>query len=153
MENTVYDYIEETPDSTIKEIAQKTGITEDQVRHRIKKEGDRIIKTTGRPARYSTDPDYDIENEMSDIKEEADIEDLEEAIKKDKPKRKILTSQAQLNKMVDNCWVFEIKMEYSKKERYWIFTKGDVQRKVKSKDLPAIRINLSEWIKENFIKK
>lgn len=52
--------------------------------------------------------------------------------------------------MVDNCWVFEIKMEYSKKERYWIFTKGDVQRKVKSKDLPAIRINLSEWMEKNF---
>ena len=107
----IYDYIEENPDSTIKEIAQKTGITEDQVRHRIKKEGDRIIKTIGRPARYSTDPDYNIENEMSDIEEEADIEDLEKAIKEYKPNRKILTSQSQLNKMANNCWVLEIKME------------------------------------------
>ena len=155
MDNTVYEYIKQNPDSSIKLIALHNQLSEDQVRYKIKALGEKLIKSLGRPARYSIMPQEHIdssilEEEFEDIKEEADIEDLEEAIKKDKPKRKILTSQAQLNKMVDNCWVFEIKMEYSKKERYWIFTKGDVQRKVKSKDLPAIRINLSEWMEKNF---
>jgi len=155
MDNTVYEYIKQNPDSSIKLIALHNQLSEDQVRYKIKALGGKLIKSLGRPARYSIMPQEHIdssilEEEFEDIKEEVDIEDLEEAIKKDKPKRKILTSQAQLNKMVDNCWVFEIKMEYSKKERYWIFTKGDVQRKVKSKDLPAIRINLSEWMEKNF---
>ncbi len=155
MDNTVYEYIKQNPDSSIKLIALHNQLSEDQVRYKIKALGEKLIKSLDRPARYSIMPQEHIdssilEEEFEDIKEEADIEDLEEAIKKDKPKRKILTSQAQLNKMVDNCWVFEIKMEYSKKERYWIFTKGDVQRKVKSKDLPAIRINLSEWMEKNF---
>ena len=155
MDNTVYEYIKQNPDSSIKLIALHNQLSEDQVRYKIKALGEKLIKSLGRPARYSIMPQEHIdssilEEEFEDIKEEVDIEDLEEAIKKDKPKRKILTSQAQLNKMVDNCWVFEIKMEYSKKERYWIFTKGDVQRKVKSKDLPAIRINLSEWMEKNF---
>ena len=155
MDNTVYEYIKQNPDSSIKLIALHNQLSEDQVRYKIKALGEKLIKSLDRPARYSIMPQEHIdssilEEEFEDIKEEADIEDLEEAIKKDKPKRKILTSQAQLNKMVDNCWVFEIKMEYSKKERYWIFTKGDVQRKVKSKDLPTIRINLSEWMEKNF---
>ena len=155
MDNTVYEYIKQNPDSSVKHIAYCTELSEDQVRYQIKTLGETLIKSLSRPAKYSIMPQEHIdasilEEEFEDIKEVADIEDLEEAIKKDKPKRKILTSQAQLNKMVDNCWVFEIKMEYSKKERYWIFTKGDVQRKVKSKDLPAIRINLSEWMEKNF---
>ena len=156
MDNTVYEYIKQNPDSSIKLIALHNQLSEDQVRYKIKALGEKLIKSLGRPARYSIMPQEHIdssilEEEFEDIKEEADIEDLEEAIKKDKPKRKILTSQKQLNEMADNCMILgNIDMEYSKKERYWIFTKGDVQRKVKSKDLPAIRINLSEWIKENF---
>ena len=156
--NIPFDYLKENESSTVKDISEGLALTTDQVRYLLIKglDNEEIIKITGRPARYSINPEYDLEEqfEVMDSELEADIEDLEEAIKKDKPKRKNLNPQKQLNEMADNCMILgNIDMEYSKKERYWIFTKGDIQRKVKSKDLPAIRINLSEWIKENFIKK
>ena len=167
MNNTVYEYIKENPDSSVKQISHYTELSEDSVRYQIKTLKETLIKSPGRPARFSINSEHlgvvNLEEEFEEMKLEenevdvidvakelADIADLEKAIKKDKPKRKILTSQAQLNKMVDNCWVFEIKMEYSRNERYWIFTKGEIQIKVKSKELPAIRTNLSKWIKENF---
>lgn len=166
MNNTVYEYIKENPDSSVKQISHYTELSEDSVRYQIKTLKETLIKSPGRPARFSINSEHlgvvvnleeefekmklEENEEVIDSELEADIEDLEKAIKKDKPKRKILTSQAQLNKMVDNCWVFEIKMEYSRNERYWIFTKGEIQIKVKSKELPAIRTNLSKWIKENF---
>ena len=99
----IFDFIKENPDSSVKHIAYCTELNEDQVRYQIKAQGDKLRKSLSRPARFSINPEYDLEKQFEDIKEETDIEDLEEAIKKDKPKRKILTSQAQLNKMVDNC--------------------------------------------------
>ena len=155
MNNTVYEYIKENPDSSVKQISHYTELTEDSVRYQIKTLKETLIKSPGRPARFSINSEHlgvvvNLEKEFEEMKIETDIADLEEAIKKDKPKRKILTSQAQINKMVDHCWTFEITMEYSRNERYWIFTKGEIQIKVKSKELPAIRTNLSKWIKENF---
>lgn len=161
MNNTVYEYIKENPDSSVKQISHYTELTEDSVRYQIKTLKETLIKSPGRPARFSINSEHlgvvvNLEEEFEEMKIETDIADLEEAIKKDKPKRKILTSQAQLNKMVDSCWDSKVKMKYSREERYWIFTKGsswtegEIQIKVKSKELPDIRTNLSKWIKENF---
>ena len=153
MDNTVYEYIKDNPDSSVKQISHYTDLTEDSVRYQIKILGEKLIKSLSRPARYSITPEghmINLEEEIMDSELEADIEDLEEAIKKDKPKRKILTSQVQLNKMVESCWTSKVKMEYSRKDRSWIFRKDKTLRLVRSKDLPTIRTNLSKWLKENF---
>ena len=147
----IHEYLKRNEKSTVKDISKGLTLTEDQVRYQLIKglDNEEVIKIEGRPARYS----INIENEVDVIdvaKELADIADLEKAIKKDKPKRKILNPQGQINKMVDNCWVFEIPMKYSKEEKYWVFAKGKIQIKVKSKELPSIRENLSGWMKENF---
>lgn len=147
----IHEYLKRNEKSTVKDISKSLTLTEDQVRYQLIKglDNEEVIKIEGRPARYS----INIENEVDVIdvaKELADIADLEKAIKKDKPKRKILNPQGQINKMVDNCWVFEITMKYSKEEKYWVFAKGKIQIKVKSKELPSIRENLSKWMKENF---
>ena len=147
----IHEYLKRNEKSTVKDISKGLTLTEDQVRYQLIKglDNEEVIKIGERPARYS----INIENEVDVIdvaKELADIADLEKAIKKDKPKRKILNPQGQINKMVDNCWVFEITMKYSKEEKYWVFAKGKIQIKVKSKELPSIRENLSGWMKENF---
>lgn len=147
----IHEYLKRNEKSTVKDVSKSLTLTEDQVRYQLIKglDNEEVIKIEGRPARYS----INIENEVDVIdvaKELADIADLEKAIKKDKPKRKILNPQGQINKMVDNCWVFEITMKYSKEEKYWVFAKGKIQIKVKSKELPSIRENLSGWMKENF---
>lgn len=147
----IHEYLKRNEKSTVKDVSKSLTLTEDQVRYQLIKglDNEEVIKIEERPARYS----INIENEVDVIdvaKELADIADLEKAIKKDKPKRKILNPQGQINKMVDNCWVFEITMKYSKEEKYWVFAKGKIQIKVKSKELPSIRENLSGWMKENF---
>ena len=147
----IHEYLKRNEKSTVKDISKSLTLTEDQVRYQLIKglDNEEVIKIEERPARYS----INIENEVDVIdvaKELADIADLEKAIEKDKPKRKILNPQGQINKMVDNCWVFEITMKYSKEEKYWVFAKGKIQIKVKSKELPSIRENLSKWMKENF---
>lgn len=163
----IHEYLKRNEKSTVKDISKSLTLTEDQVRYQLIKglDNEEVIKIEGRPARYSINIENEVdvidvakeladivnlEEEFEEMKIETDIADLEEAIKKDKPKRKILNPQGQINKMVDNCWVFEITMKYSKEEKYWVFAKGKIQIKVKSKELPSIRENLSKWMKENF---
>ena len=147
---SIFNFIKENPDSSVKHIVYCTELSQDQVRYQIKTQGDKLRKSLSRPARFSVNPKYDIDQLMEDVEEGVDIKDLEEAIKKDKPKRKILTSQVQLDKMVREFHSHDIKMEYSRQERYWNFNKGWIEIKIKSKELPNIRINLLKWMEENF---
>ena len=147
----IYDYIKDNPDTSIKQISHYLEMTEDKIRKDIRRLGDKIIRGPGRPAGFTVNPEFDIENEMTETKEEVDIEELEEAIKKDKPKRKILTSQAQLNKMVDEFQVQGIAMGYCRQSRYWKFSKkGKFIIQVKSKELLDIRSNMATFLEENF---
>ena len=74
MDNTVYEYIKQNPDSSIKLIALHNQLSEDQVRYKIKALVEKLIKSLGRPARYSIMPQEHIdssilEEEFEDIKE------------------------------------------------------------------------------------
>tara|TARA_R100000789_G_C2981927_1_gene143722 strand:+ start:180 stop:614 length:435 start_codon:yes stop_codon:yes gene_type:complete len=141
----VYDYIRENPGVSVPEIVLGIGsITEDKVRYQIKSAGDLLTKDDGYPAKFS------VNRKASD--EEANIEELEEAIKADRPKRKILTSQPQLNKMVATAKEAGVKMEYDKTERLWRFSqKGVSKQLLASNELPKVReAGFDKWLKENF---
>lgn len=144
-----YNYIMENPGSSVSDIVRDINITEDKVRYQIKASGDTLVKDDSRPAKFSVNPDI-YENEADIEERQAEKEKIEDDAGQGKPKRKILTSQAQLNKMVATAEMMKVTMDYSREKRLWYFTSEDNQLSAKSKDLPSIRENFEKWLKENF---
>ena len=90
-----------------------------------------------------------------DIQEEDPLlelsRNLTSAVQKLSKKRKILTSQPQLNKMVKDFEALDIKMEYDRKEKMWRFSKSGVSKTLlKSNELPQVREDISAFVKRNF---